>query len=112
MRSRPNTKALATNESDDSEGDGEDKNDDGLTLDDEDSETDCTGTGTDDFTAHIEGSTIGLKDDLESMRDENSEDEKETGNDVEAEADKTPKTRGGGSIKLGKNHGKCSIVRY
>ena len=39
MRSRPNTKALATNESDDSEGDGEDKNDDGLTLDDEDSET-------------------------------------------------------------------------
>ena len=107
MRSRPNTKALATNESDDSEGDGEDKNDDGLTLDDEDSETDCTGMGTDDFTASIEGSTIGLKDDLESMRDENSEDEKETGNDVEAEADKTPKTRGGGSIKLGKNHGKC-----
>ena len=46
------------------------------------------------------------------MRDENSEDEKETGNDVEAEADKTPKTRGGGSIKLGKNHGNCSIVRY
>ena len=68
--------ALATNESDDSEGDGEDKNDNRLTLDDEDSETDCTGAGMDDFTASIEGSTIGLKDDLESMRDESSEDRK------------------------------------
>ena len=60
----------------------------------------------DDFIASIEGSTIGFKDDLESMRDNNSEDEKETGNVVEAEA-------GGGSIKLGRNHGKsfnCALI--
>ena len=84
----------------------------GLTLDNEDSETNCTGTGMDDFTASIEGSTIGLKDDLESMRDgNNSKDEKETGNNVEAEADKTPKTWGSGSIKLGKKMASLSIVR-
>ena len=45
MRSQPNTKALATNKSHDLEDDGEAKNDDRLTLDDEDSETNCTSTG-------------------------------------------------------------------
>ena len=70
-----------------------------MTLDDEDSETNCTSTRTDDFTASIEGSIIGLKDDQESMRDSNnSEDEKETGNDVEA--DKTQKTQESGTNKI------------
>ena len=42
-----------------------------------------------------------MKDDLESMRDDdNSKDEKETGNDVKA--DKTTKTWGSGGNKLGK----------
>ena len=45
------------------------------------------------------GSTTCLKDDLESMRDDdNSKDEKETGNDVEA--DKTPRTWGDDSNKI------------
>ena len=58
-------------------------------------------TRTDYFTASLEGGTIGLKDDLELMRDsDNSKDEKETGNDVEA--DKTPRTWGDDSNKIGK----------
>ena len=80
---------------------GDHKNHDRLTLDDTDSETDCNGTRTDDFTASLEGSTIGLKDDLKSMRDgNNSKDKKETGNDVEA--DETPKSRRSSSNKIGK----------
>ena len=75
MRSWPNTKALATNKSHDSEDKCDHKTHDGLTLDDKESESDCTGPGTDDFTVSKEVSTIGLEDDLESMKDaDNSED--------------------------------------
>ena len=77
MRTWHNTKALATNKSHDSEDKCDHKTHNGLTLDDTESESDCTSPRTDDFTASIEVSTIGLKDDLESMKDaDNSEDEK------------------------------------
>ena len=61
-----------TNRSNDSDEASDEKNNNGLTLDDKDSETNFTSTRTDDFTASIEGSTIDMKDYLEFMKEGHS----------------------------------------
>ena len=54
LETKKYAKALVTNESDNLEKDSDGKNDDRLILDDEESVTNCTSTGTNDFMASIE----------------------------------------------------------
>lgn len=93
---------------------GHKRDDDGLAIKDEESETDYTGTGKDALTESIEGSTVSMKDDHEEwierskvdMKDYHESSKKGDDGDekewivLDLEVGKTPKTRGRGGTNM------------